>query len=225
MVFDGPGEEGGNVLSVDVVSDLVCPWCFIGKRKLERALRELADTQPDLGVAVRWHPFQLNPDLPQEGIARLAYLERKWGATHSGEIYARVTRAGEAVGIPFGFERIRIQPNTVDGHRLVAWAQAQGDANDLVERLFDAFFIEGRSLADRDELARIAAETGRSEEGARAMLASEALRDVVMAESREATDAGIDGVPCFIFNGRIAVTGAQEPEMLLRGIAAASKGA
>jgi len=208
------------MLSVDVVSDLVCPWCFIGKRKLERALRQLAATQPDLPVVVRWHPFELNPDLPREGIARHAYLERKWGTARSGDIYARVTRAGEAAGIPFEFERIEIQPNSVDGHRLVAWAQADGDANDLVERLFSAFFIEGRPIGDRDELARIAGESGRSAEAARAMLASDALREVVIAESREATDAGIQGVPCFIFNGRVAVSGAQEPETLLRALAA-----
>jgi predicted DsbA family dithiol-disulfide isomerase len=152
----------------------------------------------------------------------VTYLARKFGGTErAADVYARVERAGEAVGIPFAFDRIEIQPNTFDAHRLVAWAQQEGDVGDLVERLFSAFFVEGDRVGDRDTLARLAAECGLPEASARAMLASDALRDVVTAESREAVAAGIQGVPCFIFNGRIAVSGAQEPTMLLRAIATA----
>ena len=166
-----------NSLTVDVVSDIVCPWCFIGKRKLEVALAELDNSEPSLGVKVRWHPFQLNPDLPSEGMSRASYVEQKFGgSTRAIEVYARVASAGETVGIPFRFDRIERQPNTSDGHRLIAWAQQQGDATALVERLFSAFFLEGRRIGDRDELARLAAECGWSEQDTRTMLKSDAMR-------------------------------------------------
>lgn len=211
-------------LVVDVVSDLVCPWCFIGKRKLESALAEFAHAEPRVDMQVRWHPFQLNPDLPADGLPRTRYVAQKFGgASRASEIYARVKAAGELVGIPFEFDRIEIQPNTFDGHRLVAWAQQQGDAGGLVERLFSAFFLEGRRIGDTSELARLAADCGWPEEGARAMLASDALRDVVTDESREAIGAGIQGVPCFIFNGRVAVSGAQDPQNLLEAITASRR--
>ena len=207
---------------VDVVSDLVCPWCFIGKRKLEAAIASLQRATPDVDVNVRWHPFELNPQLPAEGISRAVYLAQKFGGSaRAGEVYERVMRAGEAAGIPFRLDRIQTQPNTLNGHQLVAWARAHGDAGSVVERLFEAFFLEGRDIGDREELVRLATEAGLDADAVRAMLASEAMRDVVTSESREAVDAGIEGVPCFIFNGRIAVSGAQDPQTLLRAIAAA----
>jgi predicted DsbA family dithiol-disulfide isomerase len=211
-------------LVVDVVSDIVCPWCFIGKRKLDSALAELARSEPSIDIKVRWHPFQLNPDLPAEGIPRASYLARKFGgAERAAGVYARVTDVGDAVGISFRFDRIERQPNTLDGHRLIAWAQEQGDAATLVERLFGAYFIEGRYIGDRNELARLAAEAGWSEDDARAMLQSDALRDEIAGENREAVDVGIQGVPFFIFNGRIAVSGAHDPATLLEAIAAARR--
>jgi predicted DsbA family dithiol-disulfide isomerase len=211
-------------LKIDVVSDIVCPWCFIGKRKLEVALAQLDKSEPALGIEVRWHPFQLNPDLPADGISRASYVERKFGgAERAAQVYARVTDAGEAVGIPFRFDRIERQPNTLDGHRLIAWAQRQRDATPLVERLFSAFFLEGRRMDDRDELARVAAESGWSREDALAMLDSRAMHEEVQSESREALDVGIQGVPFFIFNGSIAVSGAQDPARLLEAVAAARR--
>ena len=209
-------------LAIDVVSDIVCPWCFIGKRKLEHALTELRATEPALGVLIRWHPFELNPDLPVEGIARASYVERKFGgAERAAQVYRRVQGAGEAVGIALRLDRIEQQPNTFDGHRLIAWAQEQGDATPLVERLFQAFFLEGRRIGDRHELARQAAECGWPEHDALAMLESDVLLQAVRTECREALDVGIQGVPFFIFNGRIAVSGAQDPAGLLEAIAAA----
>ena len=209
-------------LAIDVVSDVVCPWCFIGKRKLEVALAELATHEPPLAAAVRWHPFELNPDLPGAGIARTDYLERKWGSVaRANENYALVRSVGEGVGIAFRFDLIERQPNTFDAHRLIAWAQRQGDANALVERLFAAYFVDGRFVGDRTELARIAAEAGLSADEARAMLDSDAAREQVENESREALDVGVRGVPFYIFNGRIAVSGAQDPKALLEAIAAA----
>jgi predicted DsbA family dithiol-disulfide isomerase len=209
-------------LTIDVVSDVVCPWCYIGKRKLEAALAQLHQAEPDLSVALRWHPFQLNPDLPAAGIARADYLEAKFGGgARAAEIYARVRSVGEQVGIAFDFDRIARQPNTLDAHRLIAWAQQRGDADALVERLFHAYFIEGRFVGDRDELVAAAAASGLPEDEARNLLASDALRVEVDAEHREAQEAGITGVPFFIFNGRTAVSGAHDPPTLLEAIAAA----
>jgi predicted DsbA family dithiol-disulfide isomerase len=215
-------------LVVDVVSDVVCPWCYIGKRKLETALAELAVREPELAVVRRWHPFQLNPDLPADGIPRQAYLEAKFGGgVRAADIYARVKRVGIEVGIAFDFDRISRQPNTLDAHRLIAWAQQRGDANttdSLLERLFRAYFIEGLLLSEREELVRIASDVGLREDQARALLVSTAGRADVEAEDREARAVGISGVPFFIFNGKTAVSGAHDPPTLLDAIAAARAG-
>ena len=213
---------GASHLAVDVVSDVVCPWCYIGKRKLAQALSELRAREPGLEVAVRWHPFELNPDLPAEGIPRTDYLEAKFGGgQRASEIYARVQAVGHSVGIAFDFQRIARQPNTRDAHRLIAWAQQAGDAEALVEHLFRAYFIEGRLLSDAGELAAIADDAGFPRDAAQALLASDRLRNEVGAEYREAQEAGITGVPFFIFNGRTAVSGAHDPPALLEAIAAA----
>src|SRR4051812_726000 len=221
LVHRDPAELKGS-LAVDIVSDIVCPWCLIGKRKLDRALSEVQRSEPSLDVTVRWHPFQLNPDLPPDGMPRASYVARKFGdPTRATEVYARVTSAGESVGIPFRLDRIQRQPNTFDAHRLVAWAQRQGDATALVERLFSAFFLEGVDVGDRAELARLAGECGSSEDDARTVLDSNTMREEVENESREALDVGIQGVPFFTFNGRIAVSGAQDPAVLLEAMTAA----
>jgi len=211
-------------LVVDIVSDVVCPWCYIGKRKLETALAELQAREPGLSIVRRWHPFQLNPDLPSEGIGRATYIEAKFGGkARATEIYARVRSAGADVGIPFEFDRIDRQPNTLDAHRLIAWGQQRGDqrATDaLVERLFRAYFVEGRLLTNTEQLIEIARDAGFPESEVRAMLASAAGRQDVEAEDREARAVGISGVPFFIFNGKTAVSGAHEPAALLEAIAA-----
>jgi predicted DsbA family dithiol-disulfide isomerase len=210
---------------VDIVSDVVCPWCYIGKRKLETALGELKAREPGLSVLRRWHAFQLNPDLPAEGIARAAYIEAKFGGkARAAEVYARVRAAGADVGIPFEFERIERQPNTLEAHRLIAWAQQQGDAqatDALVEQLFRAYFVDGRLLTDTGQLVEVARDAGFPEGEVRAMLASATGRSEVEAEDREARAVGINGVPFFIFNGKTAVSGAHEPATLLEAIAAA----
>ena len=219
------GDAPAADLVVDIVSDVVCPWCYIGKRKLEAALTELEAREAGIAILRRWHPFQLNPDLPVEGISRAAYVEAKFGGkARAAEIYARVRAAGADVGIPFAFERIERQPNTLETHRLIAWAQQRGDAeatDALVEQLFRAYFIEGRLLTDTEQLVEIARDAGFPEREVRAMLASEAGRSDVEAEDREARAVGISGVPFFIFNGKTAVSGAHEPTTLLEAIAAA----
>jgi len=204
---------------VDVVSDLVCPWCFIGKRKLEAAVAELAKGEPALTVTIRWHPFELNPGLPAEGIPRATYLTQKFGgAARAADVYTRVKHVGETVGIPFRFDRIERQPNTFDGHRLVAWAQLRGDASVLVEHLFTTYFLDGAFIGARDELVRIAAKAGLPPDDVRAMLDSDAMKQTVSDETRESTDVGIHGVPFFIFNGSTAVSGAHDPPTLLEAI-------
>src|SRR5215467_5078372 len=154
-----------DVLAIDVISDVVCPWCYIGRRRLGTALAQLAMEAPRVRPLVNWHPFQLNPHLPRDGIDRQLYLAKKFGSSGSvRQIYERVLAAGKSVGIDFAFEKIERQPNTLDAHRLIAWAQAQGSAEEVVERLFRAYFIEGRFLGDRDVLVTIAGEAGFSPE-------------------------------------------------------------
>lgn len=212
--------SAGAPLFVDIVSDVVCPWCYVGKRKLEAALGRLGAAPA--AITVRWHAFELNADLPVQGVPREAYLAAKFGGSAAADaIYERVRAVGNEVGIAFAFERIRVQPNTRAAHRLIAWAQQRADAGTLVERLFRAYFIEGRSIGEVDALTALAAEAGLPSAEARAMLASEAFREEVEGECREARDAGIGGVPFFIFNGRTAVSGAHDPETLLEAIAAA----
>jgi predicted DsbA family dithiol-disulfide isomerase len=209
-------------LTVDVVSDIVCPWCYVGKRHLEAALAAL----PDVGaVVVRWHPFELNPDLPAEGVDRRTYLEAKFGGPErAAQIYERVREAGRSAGIAFDFDAIARQPNTRDAHRLVAWAQASGDAQQLVERLFRAYFVEGRFVGDRDTLVELAAEAGLDGRAARAWLeAGIGTAEIGQAEAR-ARELGITGVPFFIFDGRVGLSGAHPPQTMQEAIRQARAG-
>jgi predicted DsbA family dithiol-disulfide isomerase len=199
-------------MQIDIISDVICPWCFIGKRRLERALA----LRPELETAITWRPFQLNPDMPEEGIDRRAYLAAKFGGdAHAERIYASVSEAGATVGIPFAFDRIRRTPNTRDAHRLIRYAAAEERADPLVEALFRAYFIDGRDIGDRATLAEIAGEIGLDADEAASWLAGPAERDEVVAEDRGARRLGINAVPCFIFERQYAVSGAQEPEFFL----------
>lgn len=204
--------ETNGPLTIDIVSDVVCPWCFIGKRHLEAALAELPGID---GAVVRWHPYELNPELPSEGVERKRYLEAKFGGpARAAQIYARVRDAGERAGIAFDFDAIARQPNTRETHRLIAWAQANGEADPLVERLFRAYFLEGRDLTDRATLVALAAEAGVDPDGARNWLESgRGVQEIAQAEAR-ARDLGITGVPFFIFEGRVGLSGAHPPEAI-----------
>ena len=203
-------------LSIDIVSDVVCPWCYIGKRRLETALaRRASDDAP---VQVRWLAFQLNPDIPAAGVDRRSYLEQKFGGPERAQqIYARIKAAGDEVGIPFDFERIVRQPNTVNAHRLIAWAQDLDlkAADALIERLFRAYFVDGINIGDIEALAALAGDAGFDATAARAWLVSAAGRTAIEAEERRARALGVTGVPYFVFNQRLAVSGAQPPEVLL----------
>lgn len=199
-------------MHIDIFSDVICPWCFIGKRRLEKAFSQ----RPATSVELSWRPFQLNPDMPPEGMARGAYLAAKFGgAAHADRIYDNIAEAGATVGIPFAFERIRRTPNTRDAHRLIRHATAEGVADRVVEGLFRAYFLDGRNIGDPETLAEIAGECGLDAAQIRIWLNGPAEREQVLAEDRAARRIGINAVPCFIFEQQYAISGAQEPEFFL----------
>lgn len=206
-------------LVVDVVSDVVCPWCYIGKRRLEAAL---ATRGAGAKSTVRWHPFQLNPDLPRGGIDRRSYLEGKFGDPERiEEVQQRIEAAGRDAGVWFEFERVQRQPNTLDAHRLIAWSQSVRPSvtNELVEHLFRAYFTQGVDIGNIEELARIAGSVGLDAFKAKALLTSDEGRAAVRAGERRAHELGVTGVPLFIFNQRVAVSGAQHAKVLREAIA------
>jgi predicted DsbA family dithiol-disulfide isomerase len=199
-------------MRIDIVADVICPWCFIGKRRLERALA----LRPDLSVTLSWRAFELNPDMPSEGISREAYLAAKFGGFGMAErLYANIRAAGRGVGIDFAFERIRRTPNTLRAHRLIRLAADRGRANAVVEALFRAYFIAGLDIGDVETLAVIAARAGLDHAEARRHLASEAGTAEVRADEHRARRLGIHAVPCFVLERGYAISGAQEPEMFL----------
>lgn len=202
-------------LTIDVVSDVVCPWCYIGKRKLEAAL-----AMPQAGafgpVELRWHPFQLNPDLPQEGVSRKDYLEAKFGGPQrAAQIYEHVRAAGRSAGLELDIEGIQRQPNTRLAHVLIAHAQQLGLGSEIKERLLKAYFVQGRFIGDHAVLLEIAREGGLDADAARAALDDAQALAAVDAADAQARRLGIQGVPFFVFNQRLAVSGAQDPAVLL----------
>jgi predicted DsbA family dithiol-disulfide isomerase len=203
--------ETERLIPVDVVSDVVCPWCFIGKRRLGRAL----GLRPGLPVEVRWRPFQLDPSIPAGGVDRMAYLTGKFGsAERIGEMHQRIEALGRAEGIAFDFNAIRVSPNTLDAHRLIRWAALAGQQGAVVEALFKAYFEQGRNIGDADVLAGIAAAEGLPREEIAERLAGDTDKATVEQEIATAGELGIRGVPFFIFDGRYAVSGAEAPETL-----------
>jgi len=208
-------------LTIEVVSDVVCPWCYIGKRRLEAALELYAQAKPDAPPPkVSFHPFQLNPDLPPEGMLRADYVARKWGGRPSSEVYARVSGVGKSVGIDFEFDRIVRQPNTKAAHALIALAGELGVQPAVKEAMMRAYFIDGRDLTDIDTLVEVAERAGLDPKRGRAHLADpDALRAIDGAD-RQARRIGVEGVPFFIFNRRYAVSGAQEAQALVEAMIA-----
>lgn len=200
---------------IDVVSDVVCPWCFIGKRRLEQALA----LKPDIPVEVHWHPYFLNDWIPPEGISREEYLTTKFGSPERyNGIAGRVQAAAAAEGLVYDKDKIARQPNTVDCHRLIRWAAGIGKAAEMKQRLMDLYFTEGADLSNPAVLVEAAAEIGLDPEDVRGALASDQDVDEVTREAQSAKEAGIEGVPCFIFGGKFAVSGAQSPEYLAEAI-------
>lgn len=207
-------------LVIDIVSDVVCPWCFIGKHRLQAALKELREEQPEISPAIRWLPYFLNPDTPAQGEPYLPFLERKFGGSDQlAQIQGRMADAGRSAGVEFNFERIRLRPNTLRAHRLIHRVQQQeGDANTLVERLFSAHFQHGEDIGDVAVLARIAGECGKEEGALGAYLVSDEDEEEIRRQAGRARDMGITGVPFFIFGRRIGIGGAQTPDVLLQAI-------
>jgi predicted DsbA family dithiol-disulfide isomerase len=202
-------------VQIDIVSDTVCPWCFIGKRKLERALA----LRPDVPVRVSWRPYRLDPNIPKGGVDRKAYMKAKFGDNpNANAMRDTIVGEGAGVGIDFAFDKIAISPNTLDSHRLIRWAGGAGVQDDVVERLFKAYFIEGRDIGEAAVLIDIATAAGMHAPLVADLLAKDADLAETEREAGMANQMGITGVPCFIFDGRFMISGAREPEILVKVI-------
>jgi predicted DsbA family dithiol-disulfide isomerase len=213
----------GTSISVDVVSDVVCPWCFLGGKRLEVAVSGIADVD----VHVRWRPFQLDPTIPPEGRDRKEYIRAKFGdGDRLGQVHANLVSLGAVEGIAFDFDAIRVSPNTLDAHRVIRWAGAAGEAmqNRLVEDLFSRYFERGENTGERAVLVEAARAAGMDAAVVETLLPTDADADAVRAEIATASRMGVTGVPCFLLEGKYAVMGAQETAVLadaIRQVAAA----
>jgi len=203
-------------LNIDIISDVVCPWCYIGKRRIETALELYAQQNPGAErPSVTWRPFQLNPDMPAVGMNRQDYVTQKFGASRARDIYSRVTGVGAEVGIAFAFDKIARQPNTLAAHSLIDLAGSTGLQDQVEEALMHAYFVDGIDLTQIENLVAIASSAGLDQAAVRKCLADPQSRQKVEEEDQRARAIGVQGVPFFIFNGKVAVSGAQEPAALL----------
>jgi predicted DsbA family dithiol-disulfide isomerase len=201
-------------LTIDLVSDVVCPWCYLGKARLELAIAEVQD---EVGIDINWRPYRLNPDYPAEGVDQKAALEAKLGGAEAVKRgHEMLTGLGREVGIAFDFDAIRIGPNTLDAHRLIHWAMIEGRViqDKLVDLLFKANFEEGRNVGDHAVLLDIAEQAGLQRAVIAPLLQSEADKGTVIAEIEAAQTMGVNGVPFFIIDQQYAVSGAQTPDVL-----------
>ena len=202
-------------LPIDMISDVVCPWCFIGKRRLKKAIA----LKPEIPVELHFRPYFLNPWIPREGISREEYLTTKFGSPERYRgIAQRVAEAAAAEGLAYEIDGIKRQPNTLDCHRLILWAGQAGHAARMKQRLMDLYFTEGGDLTDREVLVGAAADSGLDADLVRQRLATDEDVARVEREANSAKEAGIDGVPCFILGGLLAVQGAQAPDYLAQAI-------
>jgi predicted DsbA family dithiol-disulfide isomerase len=200
-------------LRIEIVQDLICPWCYLGVRRLLRTLRR----RPDITFDLIWRPFLLNPDMPRMGMARPDYVVRKFGGEdRARRLYATISEVGRNEGVQFRFERIRRTPSSIDAHRLVRYASGYGLADELTEALFAAHFTDGNDIGDHAVLGAVAATCGLDPLDVRHFLASDRETEAVHAENLRAHRLGINGVPCFVVDGMHAIAGAQEPEVIER---------
>jgi predicted DsbA family dithiol-disulfide isomerase len=210
-------------ISIDVVSDVVCPWCFVGQKRLDKAI----EAAPDVAVKVRWRPYQLDASIPAGGIDRKQYMLAKFGSEERlRQIHERLAGVGQDEGIAFALDAITVSPNTLDAHRLIRWAGGMGPETQdkMVRRLFELYFEEGQNIGDHAVLAEAARQCGLDGALVQSLLASDADRAAVTAEIQTASRMGVTGVPCFLIEGRYAVMGAQDPATLadaIRQVAAA----
>src|SRR3954465_12728797 len=203
------------MIYVDIVSDTICPWCYIGKRRFERAL----DLSGRNDIAISWRPFQLNPDMPPEGMTRDDYVRAKFGGgDRPRPIYPAMPESGREAGIEFQFSKIRRTPNTVLSHRLIFWSATQEKQDEVVAELFKAYFEDGLDIGELEMLIECAARAGLDRELARTFLQSEEGRQEVVASDVYARRLGINGVPCFIVNRKYAVSGPHPPSPVVTGL-------
>jgi len=194
-----------NALTIDIVSDVVCPWCYVGAGQLRQALAEV----PEIAVALRWRPFQLDPSIPDGGVDRKAYMAKKFPPAQLAAAHDRLVELGQAAGIAFDFDAIAVSPNTLDAHRVIRWASGAGVQDAVALALFKAYFEDGRDIGDAEVLAGVAGAAGMDGALVATLLATDADRSAVGEEIAMAQRMGITGVPCFILDGRYAVMGAQ----------------
>lgn len=206
-------------LKIDIVADIVCPWCFIGKRRLETAVAMVRKDLPDFHHETRWLPFFLNPDTPPEGEPYLPFLINKFGSkVQVDALFERVREAGRAYGIEYAFEKIQVRANTLQAHRLLFWAQQRGNADALIERLFVAQFQRGESVCDLATLCAIAGECGYAVEEVAAFLSSDTDLETVRENERSIRAMGIRMVPTFILDDEQVIVGAEDPRVLAEAI-------
>jgi predicted DsbA family dithiol-disulfide isomerase len=210
-----PAREGqpmreSTAVMVDVVSDVMCPWCYIGKRRLDRA-QVMA---PDAETVVRWRPFQLDATIPPEGMNRQEYLDRKFGREQATEIYKQIRETGEMEGIAFAFDRIEKAPNTINAHRLIRWAEVGEQQDMVVERLFELFFTKGEDIGETSVLLEVAREAQMDIDLVEEALATDRDAEEVQQEIALAHELGVQGVPSFVFNRQHMLVGAQRAEVL-----------
>jgi len=202
-------------MHIDIVSDVMCPWCYIGKRRLEKALASV----PEIPVTLRWLPFQLDPTLPREGKDRQTYLSEKFGGAEQAEaVYEPVREAGRQEGIPFAFDKIQKSPNTLDCHRLILWSRAEDAQTEMAERLFRLYFVEGADLTDRNVLVQAAEDVGMMSDLVAELLPTDSDMEKIQKDLDRAQAIGVTGVPCFIIDERFMVMGAEKPETLAAAI-------
>lgn len=204
--------------TIDVVSDVICPWCFLGKRRLDVALAAM-----DKNVFIRWRPYMLDPTIPPEGLDRQEYMLSKFGAERLKTIHDPLIEAGTEIGVPYNFDLITRTPNTLDAHRLIRWAHTVERQTEMVERLFMAYWSEGKDVGNRDVLAQCAGEAGINAEQIRELLDTEQDVAETKAEIEHATNIGVTGVPTFILAQSYALVGAQSPEVIADAILRVSK--
>lgn len=202
-------------LQIDIVSDVVCPWCYIGKKRIEDALALASDVP----VQVNWRPFFLNPWVPREGISRDEYLTAKFGSPEAYKgIAGRVVQAAAEEGLEYNSDRVKRQPNTIDCHRLIHWAEADGKSAQMKQKLMELYFRDGGDLTSTDVLVQAAADIGMDADSVRKRLATDEDVDLISGHAQEASEKGISGVPTFVFAGKYAVSGAQPADQLARAI-------
>ena len=199
-------------MQLDVVSDTVCPWCYIGKKRLDQALVMHGGD----GITLAWRPFQLDASIPEGGVDRKAYMEKKFGAERARTVGNTIRELGEAAGITFRFDRIERSPNTLDSHRLVRWAGTAGCQNEMVDILFRRYFEDGEDVGSHDVLLDAANEAGMDVDIVRDLLLKDADKELIRREDAMARQMGIQGVPSFVINSQWVMVGAQEPETLVR---------